>query len=173
MESRFRIGIFTSTHGLRGEIRVYPTTDSPARFSYLKKVYLENNGNERVLEVEKVRFTKGMVILKFKGIDHINDIEKDKGASLYVDRQDAAPLEAGSYYIADLIGARVECDDGRYLGRLKQVLPTGANDVFVVQDPDRPGAKEYLLPHIKDCVLSVDVEAGLIRVHMMPGLEDL
>ena len=173
METHFRIGIFSSTHGIRGEIKVYPTTDSPARFSRLKKVFLETPKERLELEVEKARFFKGMVILKFKGIDNINDIERYKGASLIVPREDAAPLEKNSYYIADLLGSRVETDDGRFLGTLNDVMPTGANDVFVVKDPDKADAKEYLLPNIKACVLKIDPEAALITVHMMPGLEEL
>lgn len=125
------------------------------------------------LEVEKARFFKGMVILKFKGIDNINDIERYKGASLMVAREDAAPLEEGSFYIADLLGAHVETDEGRYLGTLQEVMPTGANDVFVVKDKEKQDSKEYLLPNIKSCVLKIDPEAGLITVHMMPGLEEL
>ena len=173
METHFRIGIFSSTHGIRGEIKVYPTTDSPARFSRLKKVILETPKERLDLEVEKARFFKGMVILKFKGIDSINDIERYKGASLLVAREDAVPLEEDSYYVADILGARVETDDGRFLGTLQQVMPTGANDVFVVKDAETPGAKEYLLPNIKACVLAVRPEEGRITVHMMPGLEEL
>lgn len=173
METRFRIGIFTSTHGLKGEIKVYPTTDDIKRFSYLKKLFLCNEKEERLLEVEKVRYFKNMVILKFKGLNSINDIEGMKGASLFVNREDAAPLPEGSYYIADLIGLPVITDEGRQLGVLKEVLDTGANDVFLVQDPADPKAREYLLPHIKSCVLKINLEAGNILVHMMDGLEDL
>ncbi len=173
MESRFRIGIFSSTHGIRGEIKVYPTTDSAERFAHLKEVILETKAGDLTLEVEKARPAKGMVILKFKGIDNINDIERHKGASLFVTRENAAPLEEGSFYIADLLGCRVETEEGRTLGVLRDVLPTGANDVFVVKDPEKKDSKEYLLPNIKDCVLRIDPEARLITVHLMDGLEDL
>ena len=173
METRFRIGIFSSTHGIRGEIKVFPTTDDPARFTHLKEVILETKTGELVLEAEKARFSKGMVILKFRGIDNINDIERYKGASLFVTRENAAPLEEGSFYIADLVGLRVVTDDGRFLGTLQQVMQTGANDVFVVRDTQTKDAKEYLLPNIRDCVRKIDPEAGAITVHLMDGLEDL
>ena len=173
METRFRIGIFSSTHGIRGEIKLYPTTDSLERFKTLKAAVLATKEGDFPVEVERVRFSKGMVILKFKGIDNINDIERYKGSSLFVDREHAAALEEGSYFIADLIGARVLCDDGRYLGTLQDVLQTGANDVFIVKDKTVPGSREYLLPHIRDCVKKIDPEAGEILVHMMDGLEDL
>ena len=173
MESRFRIGIFSSTHGLKGEIKVFPTTDSPDRFLKLKQVLLETKAGDLPLTVEKARFFKGMVILKFKEMNSIEEIERYKGASLFVTRENAAPLEKGSFYVADLLGCRVETEDGRFLGQLKEVLPTGANDVFVVQDLEKKDAKEYLLPNIRDCVRLIDPENGLIRVHMMDGLEDL
>lgn len=173
MESRFRIGIFTSTHGIRGEIKVYPTTDTTDRFRRLKEVILETKDGDLPLEVEKARTAAGMIILKFRGIDNINDIERYKGASLFVTRENAAPLEEGSYYIADLLGCRVETEEGRLLGTLREVLPTGANDVFIVKDPDRKDSREYLLPNIKDCVRRIDPENRLIVVRMMDGLEDL
>ena len=173
MESRFRIGIFTSTHGIRGEIKVYPTTDTTDRFRRLKEVILETKDGDLTLEVEKARTAAGMIILKFRGIDNINDIERYKGASLFVTRENAAPLEEGSYYIADLLGCRVETEEGRLLGTLREVLPTGANDVFIVKDPDRKDSREYLLPNIKDCVRRIDPENRLIVVRMMDGLEDL
>ena len=173
METRFRIGIFSSTHGIRGEIKVFPTTDDPARFSSLKDVILETKSGDLTLEVEKARYFKGMVILKFKGVDNINDIERYKGASLFVSRENAAPLEEGSYYIADLIGLKVVTDEERFLGTLQQVMKTGANDVFIVCDSQKKDAKEYLLPNIRECVLKIDPEAGCITVHLMDGLEDL
>ncbi|MBP3728776.1 MAG: ribosome maturation factor RimM [Lachnospiraceae bacterium] len=173
METRFRIGIFTSTHGIRGEIKVYPTTDSPERFRLLKDVILETETGDQIFEVEGVRFSKGMVLLKFKGIDNINEIEKYKGASLFVLRDQAAPLEKDSYYIADLLGCRVETEEGRFLGILQEVLPTGANDVFIVKDPENKDARQYLLPNIKDCVRQIDIQAQRILVHLMEGLEDL
>ena len=169
MEAYFRVGIFSSTHGLKGEMKVYPTTDDMHRFSLLKKVFLDTKNGRIPAEVEHVRYFKNMVIVKLKEFNDINEILPYKGCSLLVDRSDAVKLPGNRYFIADLIGAAVETDEGKALGKLTDVLQTGANDVFVVQGSE----KEYLLPNIPDCILSVDIERGHVLVHMMDGLEDL
>ena len=169
METHFQVGIYTNTHGIRGEIKVFPTTDDPKHFKKLKKVTLRAPKEERVLEIESVRFAKQMVLLKFKGIDNINDIEPLKGAGLFVPREEAIPLKKNEYFIADLIGLMVYTDEGEELGRLSEVIQTGANDVYAVQTAQG----ELLLPAIADCVQEVDVEAGTMTVHIMEGLRDL
>ncbi len=169
METHFQVGIYTNTHGIRGEIKVFPTTDDPKRFKKLKKVILRAPKEERVLEIESVRFAKQMVLLKFKGIDNINDIEPLKGAGLFVPREEAIPLKKNEYFIADLIGIMVYTDEGEELGRLSEVIQTGANDVYAVQTAQG----ELLLPAIADCVQEVDIEAGTMTVHIMEGLRDL
>lgn len=173
MEDRFRVGIFTTTHGIKGEIKVYPTTDDISRFKSLKRVILETREGDVPLTVAEARLQKDQVILRFKEITNINEIEKWKGASLFVRREDAIKLPENRYFIADILESRVICDDGRELGILKDVLQTGANDVFVVAGMKDGKPKEYLIPHIKDCVLEVKPEEALIRVHMLDGLEDL
>ena len=169
METHFQVGIYTNTHGIRGEIKVFPTTDDPKRFKKLKKVILRAPKEERVLEIESVRFAKQMVLLKFRGIDNINDIEPLKGAGLFVPREEAIPLKKNEYFIADLIGLMVYTDEGEELGRLSEVIQTGANDVYAVQTAQG----ELLLPAIADCVQEVDIEAGTMTVHIMEGLRDL
>lgn len=173
MEQRFRVGIFTTTHGLKGEIKVFPTTDDISRFDSLKAVILETKEGDKDLTVEKVRYQKGIAIVKFKEISDINDIEKWKGSSLFVTRENAVKLPPGRYFIADIIGSEVLTDEGRLLGRLSDVLQTAANDVFVVSGEKNGKAKEYLLPNIPDCILKVEPEEARILVHMMDGLEEL
>jgi len=169
MEQFFQVGIYTNTHGVRGEIKVFPTTDDPKRFRKLKRVIMRTQQGDQTLEIEQVRFARQMVLLRFRGIDNINDIEKYKGSGLFIPREDAVPLKKDEYFIADLIGLGVKTDDGRELGTLEEVLQTGANDVYVVRGAER----EWLLPAIADCVQSVDPEGGVMVVHLMPGLEDL
>ena len=170
MVDKLRVGVISSTHGIRGEVKVFPTTDDPARFKSLKKVILEAKRETLELTVERVKFFKQFVIVKFKGIDDINDVEKYKGAELWVTREDAVPLEEGEYFIADLIGLTVMTDEGDKLGTLKDVLQTGANDVYEVT---MSGGKTVLLPVIDECVLDVDLEKGEVLVHVMDGLLDL
>ena len=167
MEEFFRVGVVSSTHGLRGEVKVFPTTDDPGRFPELKKIYADKNGKRTELQLEKARFFKNMVICKFKGIDRIEDIEGYKGAELYVERTDAIPLDDDEYYIADLIGMTVSTSDGELLGTLADVITTAANDVYCVKT-EKYG--EILIPAIHDCIKEVDPEAGTMTVELLPGL---
>jgi len=126
MEDLLQVGIITSTHGVRGEVKVYPTTDDPRRFRRLKEVVLDTGREKINLEIEGVKFFKQFVILKFKGLDNINDIEKYRQKSLYVTRKNAVRLQRDEYFIADLIGLKVQDEDGTELGTVKDVIETGA-----------------------------------------------
>ena len=164
MEELFRVGVISNTHGIRGEVKVYPTTDNVRRFDDLKEVYVKSN-----LHVTSVKYFKNMVILKFKEFDNINDIIPYKGMNLLVTRENAIPLEEGEYYIADIIGSKVITDEDKILGTLTDVLQTGANDVYVVKTKD---GKEVLLPSIEECILDRDIENKIVKVHIMKGLLD-
>lgn len=170
MEDLLQVGIITSAHGVRGEVKVYPTTDDPRRFRRLKEVVLDTGKEKMNLEIEGVKFFKQFVILKFKGLDNINDIEKYRQKSLYVTRKNAVRLQRDEYFIADLIGLKVQDEDGKELGTVKDVIETGANDVYEVEMAD---GKSLLLPAIKQCILNVDVENGTMQVHVLEGLLDL
>lgn len=169
MEQLLRVGVISSTHGVRGEVKVYPTTDDVNRFNKLKKVVLDTGREYLDLEISGVKFFKNLVILKFKGIDNINDIEKYKGKDLLVHREDAVALEENENYVADLIDLKVVTDDGQVLGYLTEVMETGANDVYVVETED---GRELLLPAIKDCILEVDLDEEVMTVHILQGLFD-
>lgn len=166
MEQFLQVGVISSTHGIRGEVKVFPTTDDPVRFKKLKKVLLDT-GNERLeLEIQSVKFFKQFVILKFRGFDSINDIEKYKGKSLLVPRKEAVELEENEYYIADLIGMEVFAGEERF-GVLKDVIETGANEVYIIES-DRHG--EVLIPAIRDCILDVDVAGKTMKIRLLDGL---
>ena len=169
MEDLLQVGVITTTHGVRGEVKVFPTTDDPARFKKLKNVILDTGKEKINLEVAGVKFFKNMVILKFKGIDDINDVEKYRKKSLYVTRENAVKLKKNEYFIADLIGLKVESDEGEDLGILSDVLQTGANDVYVLS---KEGEDDILLPAIRECVKEVNIENGTILVHLLPGLRE-
>ena len=169
MEQMLRVGVITSTHGVRGEVKVFPTTDDAKRFKTLKKVILD--GREPLeLSIEQVKFFKNMVILKFKGYDNINDVETWRQRDLLITRDQAVELKEDEYFITDLICLTVVNEEEVVLGRVKDVLETGANDVYVVE---LTGGKELLLPAIKDCILNVDLEGGRMKVHVLDGLMDL
>lgn len=167
MEQRFQVGVISSTHGIKGEVKVFPTTDDVNRFKKKMELILDTGKEERLLTVETVKFFKQFVILKFQGIDSINDIQIYKGKSLYVTRENAVSLEEGEYFIADLIGLEVYEENGELLGRLKEVLETGANDVYEIS---LPNGSSLLLPAIKECVLEIDIAGGRMKVHVMEGL---
>ena len=162
-----QVGVITTTHGIRGEVKVFPTTDDPARFEELEQVMLDTGRALLPLEIQNVKYFKNLVILKFKGIDNINDIEMYKQRELWVPREEAQELDEDEYYIADLIGMDVVLEDGSHFGTLKDVMETGANDVYVVEDEN---GKEVLLPAIKECILDVDVEKNSMTIHLMKGL---
>lgn len=167
METNLRVGIISSTHGIKGEVKVFPTTDDSSRFKKLKQVILNTGKDELVLEIDGVKFFKKFVILKFKGIDNINDVLQYKGMELYVTRENAQKLRRNEYFISDLIGIHIIEDTGRNLGILKDVLETGANDVYIVE---LHNGKELLIPAIKQCILSVDIENQEMKVHLLEGL---
>lgn len=169
MDNLLRVGVISSTHGVKGEVKVFPTTDDSARFKQLKKVILDTGREQIDLEIEGVKFFKNMVILKFKGYDFIEEIEKYKGKDLLITRDLAVKLGPDENFIFDLIGLLVVKDDGEELGTLTDVIKTGANDVYEVKMTD---GREVLLPAIKECVLNVDLEKKVVTVHMMDGLLD-
>ncbi len=169
MSDRLRVGVISSVHGVHGECKVYPTTDDISRFRKLKKVYIEEPGRGRILEVEHVKFFNNMAICKFREIDDPESIQKYRGCDLMIDREDAVPLDEGEYFIADLIGCRVIDEDGNDLGECAELFPTGANQVMDV----RGGAKDFLMPYIRQCILKVDIEDRKIYVRMLDGLMDL
>ena len=133
----------------------------------LKKVILDTGKEKLDLEVEHVKFFKQFVIVKFKEFDNINDIERYKRCPLLVTRENAVPLEEDEYFVADMIGMKVITEDGTEFGTLSDVMETGANDVYVIDSKEHG---EVLMPAIKECVLNVDMESGIITVHLMNGL---
>ena len=167
MEQLLQVGILSSTHGVHGEMKVFPTTDDVRRFKKLKEVMLDTGKEIIPMEIEGVKFFKQFVILKFKGYDNANDIEKYKGMSLYVTRENAVPLKKDEYFMADLIGLKVINEDESPLGELTDVMQTGASDVYIVKLED---GGELLLPAIKQCILDVDLDKGFMKVHLLEGL---
>lgn len=170
MENRLRVGVITSPHGVHGEVNVYPTTDDIQRFKKLKKCYIDTKKELKPVEIDGVKFFKGMVILHFKDTDDRNIIEKFRQCDLLIDREDAVKLEEGEYFICDIIGFKVITDEGKDLGILEDVIQTAANDVYQVKTPE---GKEVLIPSIKDCIINRDFEAGTVTVHLLPGLLEL
>ena len=169
MDELLKTGIITNTHGLRGEVKVFPTTDDPKRFLDLDEIIVDTGKEKLTLEIENVRFFKNMVILKFKGIDNIDDVMKYRKAGLFVTREQAVPLGENEYFIADLIGLSAKSDEGEELGTLADVITSAANDIYVIK---QKGVSDLLVPAIKDCIKKIDLDAGSIEIHLLPGLRE-
>ena len=168
MEDLLKVGVITTTHGVRGEVKVYPTTDAE-RFPDLEYVFLDTGREKKQLYIQNVKFFKNLVILKFKNIDNINDIEKYKGKELWIPREEAQDLEEDEYYIADLIGMKVVTEDGTSVGILKDVMETGANDVYEITDDN---GKKYLAPVIDEVITETNVDDGYVLIRPMKGIFD-
>ena len=146
---------------------MFPTTDDPKRFRKLKRVLIDTGKEMKELEVTGVKFFKQMVILKFRDHNRIEDVMGYKGKALYVTRENAVKLKKNEYFIADLIGMQVFTEDGNLLGKLTDVLQTGANDVYEVSIED---GKTVLIPAIRQCILDVDTAGEKMTVHLLEGL---
>lgn len=172
MEDLYQVGSITQTHGIRGEVKVFPLTDDISRFKNMKNLLLDGGKDGYIsLEVENARPQKNLVILKFKGIDNINDIEKYKGQGLYVTKENRVELKDDEYFIADLIGCEVyiDTDSDKKFGTISDVMETGANDVYEIT---LENGKTVLVPAIKECILNVDIEGGRVDIHLLEGLMD-
>lgn len=170
MNEMFTVGRIVNTHGVKGEIKVMPTTDDPKRFKKLKSIFVERKTME-TYEIESVRYHKDFVLLKLKGIEDMNAAELLKGSVIKINRKDSLPLKKDEYYISDLFGLQVYTEEDRFLGELVDIIETGSNDVYVVRKEDRE--KDLLLPAIKQVIKGVELETKKMTVHLLEGLEEL
>jgi len=167
----FEIGIITKPQGISGEVRVLPTTDDPERFGLLEEVSIRfPSGQETVHKIKSVRQHKGFVLLRFEGIADRNTAEKLVRGVLLIPPDAALPLDADEYFIRDLVGLRVKTEDGTLLGIVDIVFPTGANDVYVVKAED---GTAFMIPAVKDVVLGVSLDTGVMTVRLIDGLVEL
>ena len=167
MLPNLEIGQIVNTFGIKGMVKVKPFTDDIRRFDELKTVYVEKNSNQTEYEIEEVKYHKGMVLIKFKGIDKVEQAEMLRNSYLTVSRDSVEELEEGRYYIVDLLGLEVYTDEQILLGTLEDIFNTGSNDIYVVKDKQ---GKQILLPAIQDVVKQIDIENKKIIVHLLPGL---
>lgn len=167
MEQLLEIGQIVNTYGIKGFVKVVPYTDDVTRFEQLKTVYIDTKQNLEEHTIEEVKYSKNVVLLKFKGIDDINQVEKYRNCYLKIDRKDAVKLPENTYFITDLIGLEVYSDEQVLLGKIEDIFSTGSNDVYVVKNEL---GKQLLLPAIKEVVKNIDIENSKIIVHLISGL---
>lgn len=162
------IGRVAGPHGVKGAIKVFPTTDDPMRFKSLKEVIIEDNkGRDQIMTIMGVKYVNKFVVLELKEISDMDQAMAYKNAIVKVDRSEAMPLEEDEYFVQDLIGLKVIEDNGQVLGELIDVMFTGSNEVYVVEMAD---GDTILLPAIKECILKIDIKASEVHVHVMEGL---
>lgn len=169
MEQYFDIGRIINTHGVRGEVKVMPFTDNSERYVELTQVFIDKPSGLEKYDIRGVKFFKNQVILKFAQVEDMNTAESLKGLILKIDRRDAVELPKDTYFICDLIGSGIVDENGNSLGTLKDIIQTGANDVYVVEDEKN---REILIPALKSVVKEISLENKTIRVILPKGLLD-
>ena len=167
MKKKLEVGQIVNTFGIKGFVKVYPYVNDVTRFNNLKYVYAKSKKEEKKLEIEEVKYQKNMVLLKFKGVETVEEAEKLRNNYLEIDRSDAIPLEEGEFFIADLIGLKVFLDTGEELGILEDIYNTGSKDIYVVKDKL---GKSYLLPYIDEVIKKIDLDNSKIIAHIIEGL---
>lgn len=154
------VGYVLKPQGIKGEIKVEPLTDNMERFDTLKQVFIEENSGYKAVKIKSRRYRNNFVYLKLEGFDSIGDAERLRNQYLWIPRSMAVPLPEDTYFIADIVGCRVETLDGRELGRVDHVIQTGSNDVYAVKG----SMGEILIPALKKVIQEVDVIEGKIVV---------
>lgn len=167
MQGNLEIGQIVNTFGIKGFVKVNPFVDDISRFDDLKKVYIKRNETLKEMEIEEIKYHKNMVLIKFKGIDKVEEAEQYRNLYLEVDRENAIDLQEGEYFIADLLGLSVVTEENKFLGKLEDIFNTGSNDIYVVKIED---GKQLLLPAISEVIKQINLNESKIVVHLLEGL---
>lgn len=166
-KERLEVGQIVNTFGIKGFVKIYPYVDDISRFDNLKKVHIKSKNKDEELQIEEVKYQKNMVLVKFKGIETVENAEKLRNSFVEIDRADAIPLEEGQYFIADLLGLDVFLDTGEKLGVLEDIYNAGSSDIYVVKNEL---GKQFLLPYIDEVIKKINLEEGKIIVHIIEGV---
>lgn len=168
----FEIGTIVKPQGIRGEIRVFPTTDDPSRFALLvgKEITIRSKGGHQNYKLLQARPHKNIIILKLENITDRNMAETLTSGVITIPSELALPLEEGEYFVRDLIGLTVEDECGTNIGTIKDVMQTNANDVYIIETPE---GDSFMMPAIKKIIRSVLLDQRKMIVKMMDGLREL
>lgn len=162
-----KVGQIINTHGVNGELKIYPLTDDIKRFKKLKHVFIKSDNNYIEYDILSVKFINQLVIIKLSGIDDMDKALELKKEYLYIDRKNAVKLPEDSYFIADLIGMDVITQEGVVIGSIASVFSTGSNDVYEIKDNT---GKSFLIPAIKDVIKKVEIENKRMYINLLEGL---
>ncbi|KYG35105.1 ribosome maturation factor RimM [Alkalihalobacillus trypoxylicola] len=171
MNEWYRVGKVVNTHGIKGEVRVIATTDfEEQRFAIGQELMLTdpNTKKEIIVKIATSRKHKNFTLLSFENLQNINYVEKYKGQSLYVSSEYLEDLEDNEFYYHEILGCQVLTEEGEVLGKIKDILSTGANDVWIVQRKEK--GRDILIPYIEQVVKEINVENKTIIIHVMEGL---
>ena len=166
MDSLLEVGQIVNSYGIKGFLKVVPLVDNNNQYKDFKKLYIQENKKIKELNVQEVKFSKNLILLKVEGIDTIEEALRLKNLYLYAKREDIK-LEKGAYFIVDLIGLEVYTEKNELLGTLKEVLQPGANDVYIVENDKK---QQILLPVIPDVIKNIDIANKKIVVHLLEGV---
>ncbi|HSN65523.1 MAG TPA: ribosome maturation factor RimM [Fusibacter sp.] len=166
MEGCFNMGKIVNTHGVRGEVKVYPYSDDLEKFEDFEYFYIEGEGKKKY-EIESTRVHKNMVLVKFKGYEDINKVLNFLNKNVYMERKDVEDDSEG-HYIVDLIGCEIFDDQGALIGHLKDVLQTSAQDLYEIKKAS--DGKMFYLPVVDEFVKNIDIKNKKITVHLIEGI---
>ncbi len=166
MEGCFNMGKIVNTHGVRGEVKVYPYSDDLEKFEDFEYFYIEGEGKKKY-EIESTRVHKNMVLVKFKGYEDINKVLNLLNKNVYMERKDVEDDSVG-HYIVDLVGCEIFDDQGAFIGHLKDVLQTSAQDLYEIKKVS--DGKVFYLPVVDEFVKNIDIKNKKIIVHLIEGI---
>lgn len=160
------IGKIINTHGIKGEVKIYPLTDNIKRFDNLKKAYIGQDKQE--VNIKTVKYHKNLVILKFAEFNDINEVLKYKDSSIYVDEKNLVELPENHYFIHQLIGLEVYTEDKVFIGNIINVLDGPRNDIYIIKDKD--SNKEYLIPAVRQFIKNINIDDNKMIIDPIEGM---
>ena len=165
MVKMLKVGKIVNTHGIKGDLKVLPLTDYMERFEELDWVYID--GNDERFYIKNVRYMPAVVLLSFKGYEDINLVKRFKDKYLFIDENQRRDLPEGTYYIADIIGLDVYTTKGEYIGRVKDIIQTSSNDVYVIEGE---GSREIMIPAVEEFISGICLGEGKIIIDPIEGM---
>ncbi len=167
MKQFIETGKIVAPFGIKGEVKIYPWSDTPEDLATLSRLYIK--GGSQLMVVESAKVHKGMVIAKFQGISTVEEAEKLRNFVVYLNREDIS-LPKGVYFYTDLIGISViDADSGEEYGKLSDILKGGSGEIYTIK---RDNGKEFMLPVIPETIISTDIDKGILKVRLLKGLLD-
>lgn len=165
MVKMLKVGKIVNMHGIKGDLKVLPLTDYMERFEELDWVYID--GNDERFYIKNVRYMPTVVLLSFKGYEDINLVKRFKDKYLFIDGNQRRDLPEDTYYIADIVGLDVYTIKGEYIGRVKDIIQTSSNDVYVIEGE---GNREIMIPAVEEFIPEICLGEGKIIIDPIEGM---